>query len=71
MEFAHLALTVLGFFVLAVVVVVAFVDWRLERNHESVGQALAWWSGRHPVFVIGLVFFYGFLLAHLFTSTNP
>jgi len=68
MDFAHEAVTALGIFVLALIIVVAFVDGFLEHDHQSIGKGLAWWTGRHPLMVFGFVFFYGFLLAHLFTK---
>jgi acyl dehydratase len=68
MNVAHEAAIALGVFVLALVVGAAFFDAFLERRDESVGLVLSWWTGRHPAMVFAFIFFYGFLLAHLFTA---
>lgn len=68
MEFLHDALIALAAFVPAVLVIVIGIDLWLERKHQSVGQALGDWSSRHLWYALGLILFYGFLLAHLFSQ---
>jgi hypothetical protein len=48
------------------VVVVATADLVLERRHTSVGQHLARWSRRYPLFAAALTLLLGLALAHFF-----
>ncbi|MEA2633795.1 MAG: hypothetical protein QOH92_562 [Chloroflexota bacterium] len=62
------AIIILILFVPILFVAVAIVDVLLEASHRSVAQFAAWWSSRHLWFAIGLIGFYGILLAHLFSQ---
>jgi hypothetical protein len=64
----NVATIILILFVPILLVAVAVLDVLLEATHRSVGQYAAQWSSRHLWFAVGLIGFWGILLAHLFSQ---
>jgi hypothetical protein len=56
----------LGIAVLVPVLVATAVDLSLEGRGSSLGQHLARWSRRYPLFAAGLVLLLGLVLSHFF-----
>lgn len=62
----QIGIYLVGIAALLPVVVVAAADLLLERRRTSVGQRLARWSRRYPLFAAGLVLLLGLALSHFF-----
>lgn len=56
----------LGIAVLLPLLVAAAVDLSLEGRGTSLGQHLARWSRRYPLFAAGLILLLGLALSHFF-----
>lgn len=65
----QIGIYLIGIAALLPVAVVAAVDLVLERRQTSVGQHLARWSRRYPLFAAGLVALLGLALSHFFWQT--
>jgi len=67
----HAFLVILALLAPLVLLVVVIVDLVLAlrgRRQASVGDDFAWWSTHYVYLAWPLAFFWGFLLAHLFTQ---
>jgi hypothetical protein len=62
----QIGIYLIGIAALLPIAVVAAADLALERRQTSVGQHLARWSRRYPLFAAALTVLLGLALAHFF-----
>jgi hypothetical protein len=65
----QIVIYVIGIVVLLPVLIAAAVDLSLEGRQSSLGQHLARWSRRYPLFAAGLILLLGVSLSHFFWQT--
>jgi len=65
--FAQIGITLLGLVVLGLLIAMVGLDMWLELNERPpLGQLIAKWSRRYPLFAAGLTWGFGALLGHFF-----
>ena len=65
--FAHVGITLLSLFTLGLLLGIVLLDLFFEsRHYRPLGQLVANWSRRYPLFSAGLALVFGALLSHFF-----
>ena len=66
----YIGLMILAVLAPVVLVAVVFIDLILvaQGRRQTVGDDLSWWSTHYVYLAWPFTFFWGFLLAHLFTQ---